>query len=514
MNVFLEEIKAVLPRILGSINRNNIHPSYGVSDRRFWAWRTIDFGNGTNQGVADGLSLLLKNEKWPYKHSTPIMVERIESLFLGTEKIMRKNGSLEESFPYEGSWCVSALVSFHLLNALENIKDHLTLDKYEKYLQITAKILDFVSNNPESHAKISNHLAAAAASLYKYYSITGSKLSLKRGEEYLELLSKYQNKDGSFIEYFGFDPGYQTLTMDYLADIYLTHKIKNLDKMITNSLEMINYFVFPDGTFGGNFGARGTQVYYPGGIARLSNDFQIANEINLKMRNNIQTLSSVSLRGIDEGNLAPLFNSYAQAAMAEIPSTTAEVKDFEYEIRDLKFLEESGFVIDKKNTHYSVISIFKGGYFEHFKVTGEKVVGRLPILNANNKYLTAQIYNPNNSYEIEDNRISIKSQLGIYKPYVQKPVLFIASRVLFGTLNKNTSLKNILKKIIAKKIFKNKYLEKVTIQRVISTGENIDYYDKVDKKLQNVFFDIKHNGSLENMASANYWKIQDEWFGI
>ena len=62
MNVYLEKIKQVLPRILSFTNRNIVNQSYGIGDRLRWAWGTTDFSNSTFQCQVFGLSCLVRSK--------------------------------------------------------------------------------------------------------------------------------------------------------------------------------------------------------------------------------------------------------------------------------------------------------------------------------------------------------------------------------------------------------------------------------------------------------------------
>ena len=510
MNIFLSEIECVLPRILGAINQNEIHPLYGVSDRKFWAWRTIDFGNATNQGSAEGITMLLEANLWPYENDYEIMVTRIKSLFSGTKKLMRKNGSLEESFPFEQSWCVSALVSYNLAGALKNFSKYLEDDVNKEFLSLILAIQKFVILNPEKHAKISNHLAVATASLYRAYELTGSNKTLNQAQNYLETLMNYQNHDGGFQEYYGFDPGYQTLTMDYLANMYIDNKIEILKPVINKSLELLNYFVMPDGTFGGKFGSRGTQVYYPGGIARLANEFPIALEIHMKMKDGIKALSTATLRGIDEGNMIPLFNSYSHAAVIENQLKSKYVYKKMQKDNKIRILEHAGFVIDRKRSHYTIISLFKGGYFEHYAGKKKKIMGDLPLFKNKFAYYSSAIFNQNNKYQISEDKVIVISKFGKSNFQLQKPFLFVLGRIVFYLTRKSYHINILLKKTIVKKLFNYKFSNRMINKRCINLGKNLSYNDEIQGKITNSFIKANKRSNFEQMASANYWQISNE----
>lgn len=510
MNVYLKEIESILPRILGAINQNQIHPLYGVSDRQFWAWRTIDFGNATNQGSVDGLTTLLKGKLWPYPYDNEIMVTRINSLFSGTEKLMRTNGSLEESFPFEQSWCVSALVSYNLAGALINSKENLTREVYEYQLSLISKMQNFVISNPENHAKISNHIAVAAASLFRGYQLTGVECLFNKAQMYLNVLINCQDNDGGFMEYHGFDPGYQTLTMDYLADIYLAQKLDILKPVITKSLEILSYFLMPDGSFGGNFGARGTQVYYPGGVARLIHEFPLAMRIHNEMKPALQSLSSTTLKGIDEGNLIPLFNSYCHAAIIENKKKSIH-SGRSYKLQNrTTVLKDSGYVIDKGNNYYTIVSLFRGGYFEHYRGKKKKITGHLPVIESKGFLYSAFIFNSSNRYDILGNQIIVYSKLGRIQFRVQDTSRFIIGRIAFLVTSRSPRLNSLLKKIIVKHFFGTRISSSKRNIRRITLGYELSYSDEIECPFEIRYTQSNLHFIHEQMASANYWQISRE----
>ena len=110
-NPYLEEIHANLPRLLALFDNDQTSLSYGMGDRYHWAWGLIDFGNGTFQGAAHGLARLWSAGLWPYPTSRSLFLERINAMIEAASKLIRRDGSLEEAFPHEGSYCVTALVA-------------------------------------------------------------------------------------------------------------------------------------------------------------------------------------------------------------------------------------------------------------------------------------------------------------------------------------------------------------------------------------------------------------------
>ena len=68
-NVYLNEIKGNLPRILSLIDLDITNNSLGMTDRLHWSWKLKDFSNATGQGMINGICRLWVKGLWPYETS-------------------------------------------------------------------------------------------------------------------------------------------------------------------------------------------------------------------------------------------------------------------------------------------------------------------------------------------------------------------------------------------------------------------------------------------------------------
>ena len=136
INPYLNEIENNIYRLLALYDNDSTSPTYGIGDRFHWAWGLIDFANGTFQGAANGLSRLLNNQALPSNITQIKALKIIDAMFIGTDRIRKKNGSMEEAFPNEGSYCVTALVTYDLLTAVEQLEKHISKQKKSIYLEI------------------------------------------------------------------------------------------------------------------------------------------------------------------------------------------------------------------------------------------------------------------------------------------------------------------------------------------------------------------------------------------
>src|SRR5262249_26300459 len=108
MSNYLEQVHAVLPWALAQMDRDPASPSRGAADRLYGGWKTIDFANGPNQGLANGLARLASARLLPDFLPANAAVRRVMALSSAARRLTRADGSLEEALPYESSFCVTA----------------------------------------------------------------------------------------------------------------------------------------------------------------------------------------------------------------------------------------------------------------------------------------------------------------------------------------------------------------------------------------------------------------------
>ncbi|NER94651.1 MAG: hypothetical protein F6J86_12555 [Symploca sp. SIO1B1] len=516
-NPYLEEIFQVLPRILALYDTNPVSPTYGLGDRYRWAWKLIDFGNGTFQGAAHGLAWLLKHHLLPTKFDQSAILRRIDAMFQGAKTLCYPNGSLEEAFPFESSFCVTALVAYDLLSAIKLLRNDLNQEQQTYYLDIIRPMIQFLHHAEETHAFISNHLATAAAALYKWSSLTNEP-GEARGQQILERILAEQSPEGWFREYEGADPGYQTLCTYYLADLHYLRPDLGLLKPLQHSLQFLWHFAHPDGSFGGYYGSRNTRFYYPAGIEALAGEIPEAAVLAQFMRNSIEHQTTVTLSAIDEPNLMPMFNAYCWAAVtieqdsnllsSNLPSLPALSK----EVWRSQF-SDAGLLLDKGSEHYTLISWHKGGVCYHFPLDGKPPMINTGVVIKNNKeqYFSSQAYQNQNSIELDNNTVTILAPLLAMHRQLPSPLQFVLLRLLNITLMRNLLLGSWVKKLLVKFLITGKQGISVRNCRQIDLGLNLALQDSLEGNTQGITpLEIQHPFSAIHMASQGYWQLQDD----
>lgn len=286
-------------RWLHSLNINPMSKAYGVADREYWAWKVKDFGNGTWQGglsgFLDSLDLL--------DFSDDEVKKVVYACIYGCLFLQRKDGSFEEAYPYESSYAVTALVQFNVLYSYLVHPRFFDNSSRQLLLDFTEKSNRFLKNTSETHGIISNHLITGllARVLYSKFTDDVSYTQLAC-DAVTEITNHMCLEEGWFPEYGGADGGYQSLLNHYwLAFVKCTGTV--FPYQLFKSQGFIENFLFPDGSFCGEVGSRGTTIVYPSGLSAASYDWFLTKHL---VKLDITTPTNV-----DSGNFVPIFTSWS-----------------------------------------------------------------------------------------------------------------------------------------------------------------------------------------------------------
>lgn len=481
-----------------------------MGDRYHWAWGLIDFGNGTFQGAAHGLARLLVNGLLPAEYSHKSILRRINSMFLAADKLRRRDGSMEEAFPYEGSFCVTSLVAFDLLTSLDLLKDYLSEEEINNKLVIIRPMIAYLHRADETHAIISNHLATGAAALIKWSLLTNES-GRERGELLLNRIIENQSEEGWYREYQGADPGYQSLATYYLADILSMTENKALRESLHKSIRFLQYFVHPDGSFGGLYGSRNTRFYYPAGIEVLSTRMPEAAKISVRMRSSIEDQTVVTLPVMDEPNFVPMFNSYCWAATVagDIPDNSDLPCKSDASFR--KHWPDAGILIDRGKHHYSIISTKKGGIVYQFKNGKLQFIDPgLLFQNKQGKLFSTQQMISRENVNFEQDKLTVIGTISPITRRLPKPWQFLVLRMLNLTLMRNMVIREWIKRILVKMLITGNQRNWGSNQRSITLGKSLSIKDHPKPVTELTQVPTESVFTSIHMASQGYWQIQDE----
>ncbi len=518
MNPWLEQVHATLPRVLALFDVDPLSPTRGIGDRFHWAWKLIDFGNATFQGAAHGLARLVHAGLLPEWVHEQKIIEIIDAIFDGTKKLTYPDGSLEEAFPHERSFCVTALVAYDLLSCIDLLCEKIDEQKRAEYIEIVRPLIRFLKKSDETHGVISNHLATAAAALIKWRQISQEN-DVNRGLEILERVFSHQSSEGWYQEYEGADPGYMSLAICYLADIYQMNPTDKLRDSLNKAVGFLTYCAHPDGSFGGHYGSRNTRFYYPAGIAMLAASFDKADMLHAFMRKSIMDMTCVTLLSMDEPNLIPMFNAYVRAAQVDsLEKSDLLRKDNNLPFNSMvpleKYFSDAGLLVVNRPHYYALFSLFKGGIGSVFYKDGDvHHVQGAALVNGKKRLYSNQLYCSDNKIIIEKDFLEITSEFNKINNSLLLPWQMIVLRTLNLTIMRFRFFSDLIKVMLVKMLITGHKSLGVFNKRRVVFGETVVVEDSLEGPLKNInelkILNIDQPFRSIHMASSGYWQRQD-----
>ncbi len=512
---YIDLIRQTLPRLLSFFDRDKSSKSLGVGDRYYWAWGLIDFPNGTFQGSAHGLARLWRQGLWPYSTALEDFISHLDTIFRGAKFSTRTDGSLEEAFPNEGSYCVTALVAFDLLQAIDLMGTTDVSSKMRKeWLQTVEPMVEYLVKKDETHAIISNHLATAVAALTRWHKETGDISAENKARTLLDRILDCQSDEGWFEEYGGADPGYETLCLHYLADVHRLRPDWALLQPLRKSVKFLWYFAHPDGSFGGLYGSRCTRFYYPSGVLALSREIPEADALARYMADSVKHQRVVTLSAIDEPNLVPMFNSYCWAAeIAAQPPMDSEqlsVPALRTEAARVSF-PHAGLLLDRGEHHYTVVSTHKGGGVSHFPDDGQAMIDAgVVVRHPNGKLGSTQAYVPDNAVEINEDKVIVQADFHEMTKRLPGPFGFLVLRIFCLSVFRISPVREWVKQRLVNWLIKRRKTWPASNRRTIRLGANLDISDVPSLPSGYELIEGIQQFVSIHMASQGYWQSQDE----
>ncbi|HUV15793.1 MAG TPA: hypothetical protein VMW28_04440 [Pelolinea sp.] len=503
-----EQVSFACRRLLSQMNRDSSTSTYGCFDRRFWAWKMTDFPEATFQRN-------LANLAWYLKHSAAQSAREMigDALIAGllyTAKIQHRDGSFDQAYPFERSYGATGFLLPDLISAYQEVRSFCDEDQKKRVEACLSSAARFIAGNTEKHSLISNHLAGAALGLLKAGSLFDNMVFTDHGKQLIETIISNQSGEGWFPEYGGADPGYQTLCVHYLAQIFKLEPTKKIEDSLEKSLDFLQYFVHPDGTFGGEYGSRRTEVYYPGGIALLADKFPIAAAIHKFMLESIENLRTVTLIDIDMGNTAPLLSSAILAL--KTGNTGAKADRLPHQSDQLsKTFTEAGITIQSTDVYYTVLGASNGGVLKIFDKKSKTLFyddcGALG-LTSSGKMITTQSTCLDNVLTINENKISCESDFFTISNRGANPINYLALRALNLTLMRINFLNEVIKKLMVRWLIKTGDKSSLNRHRDIEFRDTeIGIRDTFSKSGNLKLKSLRQGGKFNaiHMASSRYY---------
>ncbi len=468
-NILAEMVIPEIPRLFGMIDRNPYSETYGCIDRNFWHYKIVDFPSGMHQVGALLLAFVYCND---FPGNIYYKKERIKELCIAAMRFMEKSshrdGSADEFYPYERALGATELSLYCATEAYLLLKH-----RDEGLKKFFRKRAGWIIENDEP-GLMANHHAGAALALLNVYLVCKDKKYLEAGREKIKQVISLQSPEGWFREYEGCDPGYLTVTIDFLAKYYEKTREQILIAPMEKAIVFASYFIHPDGSFGGEYGSRNTYHFVPHGFELMAGRLPQAAYINDLW------LQGVANRKHEHMNDDRYFMYDAANRLQAYVDYCGNRKEYGVRGNFKKYFSDAKIFVAKWGGHYLVSSLAKAGVFKLFK--GKKLVasdcglaGRL-----GNKTAITQLID---NYEIKVSRdmkhLEVSGSFNFVRDELPSPLKFMLFRLGLLTVGRAAWGGRFIKKHLTKKLILGKSRAPARFRRIFDIGNALKVTDEI-----------------------------------
>jgi len=517
---YLQESLKQVPRLLGLLNRNVLSKTYGCFDRPYWHYSAIDFSNARKQEAVLTLALLYStNHKDNPYYKKKSILNFVNASLCFWQSIQHKNGSFSEWYPNEYSFVATSFSGYAVSETLLLLKDGIEdRPALIKSLELAA---DFASKHFEERA--SNQEAGSIAFIHNVFLLTKKKRFEAAARKKARLLLKRQSKEGWFPEYGGFDVGYHSLAIDYLAKYYWKSKDGRVLKPLRNAIGFLSFFAHPDGSFGGPYCSRNTEYIIPSGIEMLLGKFPESVALARQIRSSIASHSMASLASLDDNYLCYNGYTYLQAFLhARKPAKS--FSGLAFKKRFTQLFSESGIFVKSGPGFYLVASIFKGGAFKLCKKGNSfEDFGILAETDSWQK-LFSSAFNKKNKAEAKQGSLSISGKLAFVSQRNITPAKSVLLRTFQLSFGLHPGISSAAREFLRDKLITKQNVSGIEFTRKFSFSKgSITVEDSIKPAatLENIF--LGFNAAHIYVPSSNYffaekagnksWQLNKEQIG-
>lgn len=420
-DLFAREALRWIPKILTLQDRNRHSPTYGCFDRNYWQYKIIDFPSGMSQEFVYPLALAWAAEiEGNAFFKQDALREWAEAGMVFAARSAHGDASCDDYFPFEKAGGAAA---FSLLACAESYK-LLGLQNYE-VLQFFERRADWLAHHNES-GQLTNHQALIVLCLDRVSELLGKDKWAKARAARLAKVLSWQNSEGWFQEYEGCDPGYHTLTVSLLAQIYEKTPTPELRDAISRAVALAAEFVHPDGSFSGEYASRNTYNFFPHGFELFGKHEPAALAINDRFLAGLAAGKNACYA--DDHIVGHHTWNYLLAARDFVKTRPAPAPRPEGRVH----FPNAGLLIDRRGGAELYVALNKGGVFKFFRdgalVASDTQVS-LVVEDGKRRNAVAHLV-ADYPHEIDDGRIAVSGEMGWAKQKKMTPFNLIVLRLI------------------------------------------------------------------------------------
>ena len=467
---YLSIVLKSIPRLLSLQNRCVSETNYGCFDKNYWHFKLKDFPNAAAQMGSEVLARLWnwQTKGNPY-YKNDMICQWAKHGFLYLVKIQKKDGSFDEWYPNERGWAgPTGYVLHSLISGYTILERQWNKNERNKIIESIHKGASHLSKRAEGYI-LSNHYAMALMALYDSWEIIKKDWILKVYKKFWSEFKEYICDEGWTLEYDGVDLGYNMATLGFLGRIHARNKDKDIENYCTQSINFLSHFLYPDGSFGGRIGSRGTSHIYPFALEYWANICPVASSM---VRFSNFSLLSPDIQ--DDHYLSYRLCDYIEAAQIRQNHTNHPSLPFLQTGNKTYHFPLAGMYIKKTPRYYFVCNLKRGGSFVLYRLSDKKLImaDSGVIGNRHSQTLSSQSCHSKWNTSIDKNTCQVKGPLVKVRNQSFTPFSFLLFRIATLLLGNSNFLSYWMKITIRYLlIVKDRTVEKTTFIRKFSFSE-------------------------------------------
>ncbi len=450
--VYAPFVLGAAPRLLADLDREPHSVSFGSFDRDHWGWKFRDFPILMTQWAVLPVALLARLDlpDSPYFGSEPLLAWARAALRVLCER-QHPSGAWDSVGPNNQDYGGALGSAYYLVETAHALGDALDDAERERITGCLQRAVRFAQRSREDHAFVSNHQALYALGWHAAGAWLGDTSLAKRASETIDAILARQHADGFYCEYDGFDPGYETLGIQYLARYWeKTGDVRVLDSL-RRAVAFFAHAVHPDGSVGGAYGSRHTRLYFPAGFEILASAIPEAAGVASFMRARLARGEVVTPANVDAHNAYVVNLSYLHACSAR--SAPLSPAPLPCEALRGEKLFSGGLLAAGTEAYYGVFALSKAGIGRvHARATGELAHEDAGWLVRDDAGLHATQLAKSEFAALPDGDYQARGSCGVVQQEQLTPLRFLALRVLNLTAFRSEALGRWIRRLVIERL--------------------------------------------------------------
>ena len=454
------------------LDREPYSASYGSFDREHWNWKFRDFPITMFQAALYPMALLWR---YPFQDNpyfqNPRLREWIEAGIESTLRRQHLNGSFDSVGPNTQDHGVSLAMVYILTETLRILGDDQRPELLATVKDAVRRGCQFSLQSSEDYAFISNHHALFALALLNASELLTETIYRQRAAETVDLILQMQSSDGWYREYGGPDPGYESLGIFYLAIYWQRSRSARVLESLQRSIEFYAHCVHPDGSVGGIYGSRHTQLYFPGGFEILAGAIPMAAAIAHFMREKLNALNVLTPPKSDTENLPMLVSSYLVACLTADACQATRLPLPCEALDAIRHFPDAAISVVGTGYYYAILNAAKGGVCRIFDKQTRRIVYEDAgyLIRAGGRAWTSQFLGLGHRVtNAQSKEIACEAFLSEVRQELLTPVKFVLLRILNLTLFRSLRLGSWLRRLIIGRLILARRMGPLRLTRTVT----------------------------------------------